>query len=1846
MPDLDEARAAFRQAAGDGEQARQAEWDARSEVIRLRQRIAAVERGLRPGDQEGQALHDRLQRALAQAEGSREASRGRLTEALAAEGVALGRLAEFLDPTEAIRSLDDRIPILLMPLRLETRFRRADDQAPELLVRVFPDEWAGDHFEPGLSDTEVANAAAFWAGYWASAGLEHERIAAWRDLVAAHGAGRAQWIVSQYRPVDESAEPPPKAPHDVVLVIATEVLPPADQRTALATYWEALWRTPDDPAAADDARAALVADPAVGDAATADTLIAAYEPRNLAADPPPNERAGVGVSTAWLELPSAEDAATKAVSWSAAARTSALPERLVLILRRGEAEREVLGSPIPSSLQLGPDPAAIDNDQLGKDGADLTIPDELRWVFDFDRAVEVGLGFRVPLSEAEAAGGFDRVLVVGVTLFDDSAEGAARLEALLEHHHYSNTGIELLPQGSATNNTESGPAAYTFEDDVEGSYARVFGILPGLDATDAEEKLDGQWLAEWLGIRPEVVQRLTNADARDQLEIRAMNTLLWPATGGYTMEEMLGEAFDAPTRRQTYELFREMVVPRGVVPALRIGEQPYGILPATRWSEMTWLAPRRFATTAIAGSSTYLARLHALLLAMDQRWQTLQSGAAHLDRPGDAHQVLLDVLGLHATSVEYHQRWSDSYDYYVNLFNYQRSADTFQALLDAFHHRSRAWSLLGTLGYGGDELPALLERVFRETANLLTGPIIDDVDLSEAEPIRPYTDDGRNYLEWLADAARTSLDTVRNQDGFSDDERPRALLYQLARHALQLGYWDAGLRLHEEAPDPVIDGPTLVALRKEPAFVHVAGGVEVSESKYHHLYQAAPSITGSDDLPLESHIRNVLLVAPQTAALAGQLAALDRLAATPTARLERLLAEHVDALSYRLDAWKQALVNVQLHLMRFGRTAEVTRTGIYLGAYGWLENLAPRESTLAPAALDQELLDAFGLAAGEALEDSANQGFLHAPSLNQAVAAAILRNGYLSNEDDAGPLAVNLTSRRVRKALAVIEGVRGDQSLGELLGYQLERSLHDDYALAETDEFIYELRKKFPLASNELESTREDLPPGASIATIEARNVVDGWKLSEHITRVGDESYPFGLLGLATADPAQTAKIDAAVADMRSTHDAVADLTIAESVFQAAVGNIEGAAATLDAYGKGELPPLPGVIETSREGVGITQRFVLRLDADPPAGSPWAGVALTPRAEAEPAINRFVASLLPLPGDIVCKVERLDTNATAEVSAFALGLQPIDLLYVVRTGAGAVSSELDDRLEVEFRTSHGPMRADVGVRLRHTDEVPGKATFFELAPLFGSLRRMLAGGRRLRASDLALEGEATASLDEGASLLRSRADAARTALADVRGAIDTPLAAVEALLADTEANRAALLSGAEGRQTAYLPIARRLAAFGFPEADIGWVAEWKAGFFRDLDARLEALVADWERRADEFSGLLARYDALPAAATLKARFAALQRCERLVSTTVTTPLPADPDDFRTIVVAHKAAFDARLAGLTALSGAGGTVPADYLDALRPQLPLDAFVDEPFEVTAEEDRIIRSNAELAGHYRAMRDAADTRLAGIDAGLAAHDAATEPDKRVAALEGAFLAAFGDEFRALARFRVGADQAAELANVDAAHDDLVRHARNTLGRSLVVDEWLYSMARVREKVAEWEHTVVTAEGLTGHRFDLIPWQLPYRADDHWMATDYPDDYDVSGERLLVTGYHAVPFVAGDPQVGLLIDEWTEVIPIPESTTGVTFHFDQPNSEPPQTMLLVTPTDFREGWLWSDVVGAVDETLDAAKQRAVEPDQVQGTAFSALLPATTAAVTYHPITIAMNLAAVNGITAALAED
>ena len=143
MANFDSARAALDSARDEAGAAEAALANAHEAAARLQAQLDAASRRRRREDNTDK-LAERLRRAREDEAAKRE--RSAAAAALAAERAA--GFEAFSDPRQSVAHLTDDIPILLFPVRLETRFKSiADDgrSREELWVRIYPDTCAGRH---------------------------------------------------------------------------------------------------------------------------------------------------------------------------------------------------------------------------------------------------------------------------------------------------------------------------------------------------------------------------------------------------------------------------------------------------------------------------------------------------------------------------------------------------------------------------------------------------------------------------------------------------------------------------------------------------------------------------------------------------------------------------------------------------------------------------------------------------------------------------------------------------------------------------------------------------------------------------------------------------------------------------------------------------------------------------------------------------------------------------------------------------------------------------------------------------------------------------------------------------------------------------------------------------------------------------------------------------------------------------------------------------------------------------------------------------------------------------------------------------------------------------------------------------------------------------------------------------------------------------------------------------------------------------------------------------------------------------------------------------------------------
>ncbi|HEX7312061.1 MAG TPA: hypothetical protein VF232_12880, partial [Gaiellaceae bacterium] len=1577
------AQAELVRARSVGESARLAAQQAAERRKAIGLELDLLARRLDPEDQAAVAEQRRLQELAKRTDGEAAAALAAAERADAAATAALASFATFSDPRQNVERLSDRSPFALLPVRVETRFVQVGgdgEAAPrnQLWVRVYPDDCWIDTFEETLSTTELANAQRYWRAIWRAGGVEADERAAWRALVAAHGAGRAAYVVDTYRPVNLAEQPTKAAPTDEILVIATQTPLAAAEAAAVSAFWQATWLAAGDAGQEQATRDAL--DAAVG-AARAAELVRDYRPFNLS-DP---ASASVAVTTTFVVFP--PDPPTKQDPWSQAPKVRKFPERFVVLgFSGGEQVLEAVGGLVTLPLDVGPDPGADASHTIHPDNGDLFVPDELKWMVDFDAAVAVGMGLAIDVTPEKATGGFDRLLVLGLQLGASDDDGRVALEELLRHHAAGRSGLEVLAQGTPTNNTTGAPAGDGQPDDADRSFDDRRDAPLFTSTADPTLKRDGQWLAELLGIDPAVLASVHGSGGADQLQARAMQRALWPATLGYWLDKMLAPAVDDNAIERTRSFFTQYVSGRGAVPAIRIGQQPYGILATTAFSRIRWLDPPIIEIDRPVGAERdFLARLLALLRAIDADWTALSANASFVGKPGDPHQTLLDILGLHPTSVEFHSRYAESIEELFNLANLSGGGPSFSDALAAIAFQAAGFGLLQRLGYIRAELPEILEHAFMKAAGQVAN-VVDDRPLSETSTIRAYTDDGRNYIEWLIDAASASLDDVVAERDFSDDVSPQTLLYLFLRHAVMLGYYDTSYRLHRTAD--FLTATELAAMKPEPTFVHVAeaaaGGV--SESRFAALYKTEPRITSSQALLVSDYIAANLPNLPDAADLADQIAALRLLAGAPTAQLERAFAEHVDVCAYRLDAWLLGFVSLQLQEMRApqGDEGGGARTGVYLGAYAWLEDLRPAPPRGTPVELPADLEQAFGQGA-PIVRDPLNGGYIHAPSLPQARTAAVLRSGYLANATPSNleTLAVDLSSARVRLALSLLEGIRNGQSLGALLGYRFERDLHDRHGFAEVDQFIFPLRKAFPLAGDLLAPTRTDATVG--IDAVEARNVLDGRKLVTHIRATGNATYPFGLDDLRPADPAQTAAISAAADSLLDVHDAVADLALAESVHQAVQGNFDRAAGTLDAYTTGTFPPEPEVVQTPPVGIGLTHRVAVHLEPGltPPANA-------TPRAQVEPAVDAWLEGILPSLSAIGCTVAWRDPVGGGPeelpVTLADLGVRPLDLLALVNPDELQAMTELDDRVLRHVIATADP-RPDAELEIRYLSPPAGGLSVFETASLVRSLKTIVTQSRPLRATDGKLQIAAAPEQDADVFVNRDRIAKPEVELAALGVDLGTVLATLGPLVADPVANRDALVSGSDALAADAVDLLDRAARFNLPLSGWGFVFAARHDMFAGLLGAVRDLVSRWDVKLVDFDARIVAYDDLPLDTPEDERLKALRAAELVVSTSF---LQLPSATLRPALDGKRDAFSQRRDAFADVLASPGSSFAATLAAVRALLPVDELDSQPFDPASFEDAAVILAEDIARMLSGHAAEVETRRNAVQAQLDIHDA----------------------------------------------------------------------------------------------------------------------------------------------------------------------------------------------------------------------------------------------------------------
>lgn len=992
-----------------------------------------------------------------------------------------------------------------------------------------------------------------------------------------------------------------------------------DELTGGRWYWEQRWPAIDDAALAAAAWETLAGRFRPG---RARYLVDTLRPTNLG-------RAGTQTAPKFPERP------RRVASWTRPVEAVALPERWVAVGYQTGAD----GTPVevfrrwskrvPDRLAAGPSPAAEDSPP--PPAADSTTPhvqESFRWAVDPKAAEAAGMLLTVTDGDLSGgrrlAGGLSRLVVLGVDWTLTPEQAAGSLEALLRAH--AGTGdLAFVAPGTATNNTGTSRSGFsTAPADQVSEWAPP---VTGTDPDAVAEAAAGR-LAAALGISAEALAAAPGASGRHHQWSTALVDALWEATGGYYASELLDPLGDDALTAALRVHAAAHLHASGPLPAVRVGPQPYGVLPV--------VARSGYQPAPGSRAEAVISRVGGTMRSL---WKPLVARAPHLGRAGEqagVDELMLDLL--QRTPVPWRLRWREmlpppqwsSSDWLERYRTYQAPY---------------LYTVMELLGVSNTQAARVQYLTATEDAPPLQVPLV------------VKGEEGTSYLEEIAGLAklgatgRRELNLRQNSVALLEallafaacQELDKAATGELLTHiepadALASGLIRKGVRTPDlvrvDEPDPARQAFAFASARELAATVVPGTNVTLHD-------RVATRLEGS---PLTDLIRD--LTNPGHG-LARFLAALDTLDGAPSDEVEWAFRGALDLYSTRLDAWFTSLAHARLARHRAAKPA-----GVHLGCYGWVENLRPDRG-----------------AGAESL------GHVAAPSLAHAVAAAVLRSGRQSHQD-SGAFDIDLSSARAREAIALLEGVASGQSIAALVGYRIERRLRD----AGLAELTVPLRLEAPLQARDEE---RDQP----VESVAARDVVDGVRLLGLFAGAGWDA----IMTRLAVTGARRNRLETLLREVASRYDAVTDVLFAETVHQTSNGNLERASAAAAALDRQERPVEPEVVRTPRSGAVVANRVLVSLQSTTrAAGWPARGVrgAIEQRLDRwlgkvlGPAKDLKVSASLVRPAAVAT-----DPPATVDlgsVSAADLGLSPLALVLTAQRPAADRPSELEARIVAAF----------------------------------------------------------------------------------------------------------------------------------------------------------------------------------------------------------------------------------------------------------------------------------------------------------------------------------------------------------------------------------------------------------------------------------------------------------------------------------------------------------------------------------------------------------------------------------
>ena len=994
------------------------------------------------------------------------------------------------------------------------------------------------------------------------------------------------------------------------------------------------------------------------------------------------------------------------------------------VLYKGECEE-----PVAEHLAMAPSLGSVDEKvrDEGEDDGDDHVDEflkqqNLRWMVDFERAKKVGMAFEIALEGTRPR--FGAIVVAGAR--DDGAlKQAEALDNQLRAHWYTD-GADVLPQGTPTNNTEGARTGHASESapDIDRLFAQdaqrrpiaaatraaLLDVGPAallkLPAADALALAFGMTFACFF-------DRMANANLLEGAQASVMNGAIGSGLGECAVNWVLAEYGpnnSTATWRKVARHHIDWVRGAGPLPSLRVGDQPYGVLPIQNaLKPETVPQPDQELVSFLNALATYWRRARPL---------------AHLDPdatdgqparyPLQTVETLLEVLGAVPHPQNLHQRGGEGPHIGGDAEAISDAIDDIWLICrDAGQPHSQDWS-----------------RNIREFQAEITGISNYYVSDPVAPSMAAQVAAGAEFRDWLGAGYTHPSVHAETLEIYDREIGPRLSEYAEATDAMPslVADWSGrgGISLPPgmsvTKPEPLLPhAHYLFDSQSKPITVEVTMDgtlgrlIELIDDILSRLEKPNDRndrqwLLNSDASLLEILVHQGYLLVQNADAddfsnqlkllQAGLAAMKGRPADDPemqamVAALQLRQRESLSTFMNRLDAWTTSFA-----ARRLAETRSKTPRGVMTGGYGWLLDFATSE-------------------------DIPSQGYMLTPSMTHATSLGVLRSGWsgYGTSEGTAPLSVDLTSDRMRGSRWILDGVRNGQDLADILGARFERYVHD--ADGPLDRHIDEFR--------DLTNSAKDLPAPK-------RNLTDGYLLARVYSA-----------GRTEAEDALRAEIDSLIDGIDQPQrrqlrricrrlaqdlDAVADLLLAESVHSLAQGKDAQAGSVANLLGDedGAVPPIT-VTASPQEGRPITHRVI--TICPPPAAK------LESTAEhCEPAMAAWLRAQLPDLNEVGCRIVLEQKNGSTKPAGSILLSEvlasPMDALGLAQRGASQSGSRLERVLLARARLRSDGKEADKLALDLGTAAQGAALDVDSFGVLLDALRAALDSARPLTPADLSV----------------------------------------------------------------------------------------------------------------------------------------------------------------------------------------------------------------------------------------------------------------------------------------------------------------------------------------------------------------------------------------------------------------------------------------------------------------------------------------------------------------------------